>query len=202
MEIELAARGESYRIHYAKAEMKKLVEAYYKEGTWFHGGSTPTFDEYMKVALKSSGYFMAATASLVGMPEDFVASNAFDWLETHDPLIVQASAIIARLKDDIAGHKFEQERGHMDSAVECYMKQYGKLEEEAVKELEEVVANAWKDINQECLKPTAIYPLPILIRVVNLARVIELLYKKDGDSYTHSSNLKPMITSILVDPVL
>ncbi|VFQ92499.1 unnamed protein product [Cuscuta campestris] len=195
--------GESYRVNYAKTEMKKLVGAYHEEAKWFHVGETPTFDEYMRVALGTGAHLMLATASLVGMPEDFITKEAFDWL-SEDPLIVRASAIIGRLKDDIAGHKFEQERGHVDSAVERYMKQYGKTEEEAVRELKEKVSDAWKDISKECLiKPLfAVFPMPILTRVVNLARVIELVYDEDGDSYTHSSKLKAIITSVLVHPIL
>lgn len=156
----------------------------------------------MKLALRTCGYMMLATTSIVGMPEDFITKEAFDWL-TGDPLIVRASTIICRLRDDIVGHKFEQERGHVDSAVESYMKQYGKTEEETVKDqLKEKVSDAWKDISKECLKPFAVFPMPILIRVVNLARVIEMLYDDDGDKYTHSSELKAIITSVLVDPIL
>ncbi|CAH9130054.1 unnamed protein product [Cuscuta epithymum] len=201
MDKKLVATGESYRINYAKIEMKKLVDAYYEEAKWLYVDGSPTYDQYMRVALQTGAHLMLATTSLVGMQEEFVTKETFDWL-SQDPLIVRASAIIGRLKDDIAGHKFEQERGHVDSAVECYIRQYGKSEEEAVRELEEQVTNAWKDINQECLKPTATFPMPILIRVVNLARVIDLVYDADGDSYTHSSKLKSIITSILVDPVL
>lgn len=192
--------GESYRVDYAKSEMKKLVGAYHEEAKWLHVGERPSFDEYMKLALITCAYVMLATTSIVGMPEDFITKEAFEWL-IGDPLIVRASSIICRLTDDIVGHKFEQERGHVDSAVECYMKQYGKTEEETVKELKEKVSDAWKDINKECLKPFALFPMPILTRVVNLARVIEMVYD-DEDKYTHSSELKAIITSVLVDPIL
>ncbi|XP_031097339.1 (-)-germacrene D synthase-like [Ipomoea triloba] len=200
MEKELAINGESYRINYAKNEMKKLVGAYFDEAKWFHNRCTPKFEEYMKVALVSCAYMMLSTSSLVGMQEDFVTIEALDWM-SKEPLIVQAATIICRLMDDMAGHEFEQQRGHVDSAVECYMKQYGKLKEETFNEFHERVSNAWKDINQECLNPTA-FPMSILIRVVNLARVIDLLYK-DGDTYTHSATeLKDIITPVLIDPIL
>nr|GLL43478.1 (-)-germacrene D synthase-like [Ipomoea trifida] len=200
MEKELGPKGRAYQVNYAIIEMKKLVGAYYEEAKWFHDGSTPNFEEYMKNAIESSGYMMVATSSLVGMSEDFVTKEIFDWV-TNEPLMVRASAIIARLMDDIAGHKDEQQRGDVDSTVECYIKQYGKSEEETVKELQEQITNAWKDINQECLKPTVV-PMRILIQIANLARVIDLPYK-NGDIYTHSTTeLKVVITSLLVDPVV
>nr|GMD50357.1 (-)-germacrene D synthase-like [Ipomoea batatas] len=146
MEKELANEGESYRVNYAKIEMTKLVGAYHEESKWYNDGCSPTFEEYMKVAL------------------------------------------------------FEQQRGHFESSVQIFMKEYGKSKEETTTELQEQVINAWKDINQDCLKPT-VFPMPILTRILNLTRVIDLLYH-DGDLYTHSkTKLKQIITSTLVNPI-
>nr|GMC82752.1 (E,E)-germacrene B synthase-like isoform X2 [Ipomoea batatas] len=199
MEKELSDNGQLYRVNYAKVEMKKIVGAYFEEAKWYVDGCNPTFEEYMKLAMLTSGYQMMATTSLVGMQEDFVTKDVFDWVN-NEALIVRAASIICRLMDDIAGHEFEHQRGHLDSSVEIYMKEYGKSKEETTRELLERITNAWKDINQQCLKPT-IVPMPILIRVLNFARVIDLLYS-DEDSYTHSkTKLKDFITSILVNPI-
>ncbi|KAK7854620.1 (-)-germacrene d synthase [Quercus suber] len=60
--------------------------------------------------------------------------------------------------------------------------------------------NAWKDINKECIRPIEV-PVPLFTRVVNLARVMDLLYK-DEDAYTHLGGVMVEgITSMLVDPV-
>jgi len=86
-------------------QMKKLTRAYFEEAKWSHSASyIPTFEEYMKVALDSSGYMMAATTSLVGIGDNLINKNVMDWV-THEPLIVQASTVIARLMDDMAGHE-------------------------------------------------------------------------------------------------
>ncbi|XP_019181134.1 PREDICTED: (-)-germacrene D synthase-like isoform X2 [Ipomoea nil] len=134
MEKELAVKGESYRISYAKYEMKKLVGAYYEEAKWFYNRCTPKFEEYMKVALITGAYMMLSTTSLVGMPEDFVTKEALDWV-CKEPLIIRAASVICRLMDDMAGHEFEQQRGHMASSVECYMKQYVKSKKDTYNEL-------------------------------------------------------------------
>ncbi|KAL6315903.1 hypothetical protein AAG906_013248 [Vitis piasezkii] len=170
IEEEMEKEGNQYRVHYAK-EMKNQVRAYFAEAKWLHEEHVPTFEEYMRVALVSSGYCMLATTSFVGMGE--IATNeAFDWV-TSDPKIMSSSNFIARLMDDIESHKFEQKRRHVASAVECYMKQYGVSEEQ----------NAWLDINQECLKPTAV-SMPLLARILNLTRTADVIYKEQ-DSYTH-----------------
>ena len=98
--------------------------------------------------------------------------------------------------------QFEQERGHVASAVECYMKQHGVSEEKACKELKKQIENAWKDINQEMvIRPTAGVPMPVLTVILNLARVIDFLYK-EGDGYTHVGKVtKTGITSLLIDPI-
>ena len=80
------------------------------------------------------------------------------------------------------------------------MKQYGVSKQEVHDEFRKQIVNAWKDINKECLGPTDVQ-VPLLTRVVNLARVMDLLYK-DEDAYTHLGGVMVEgITSMLVDPV-
>ena len=98
------------------------------------------------------------------------------------------------------GMSFEQERGHAPSAIECYMKQHGVLEQVVHDEFNRQVANAWKDINEECIRPT-IVPTPLLMRVLNLTRVVDVIYK-EGDSYTHvGKEMKYNVASVLLDPI-
>lgn len=79
------------------------------------------------------------------------------------------------------------------------MKQHGVSEEEVIKIFQEEVANAWKDINEEFLKPTAV-PMDLLEPILNLARAIDFMYK-DDDCYTHAYLIKDQIASMLRDPV-
>ncbi|KAM7490781.1 hypothetical protein LguiA_033702 [Lonicera macranthoides] len=182
MEEELSKEGKSYCVNYAKQAMKQLVRAYFDEAKWYHEGYVPTMEEYMEVASVSAGYIMVATTSFVGMGE-LVTKQALDWV-SNTPLIVKACSVIARLTDDMVGHEFEQKRGHVASSVECYMKQHTVTKEAAFDEFNKRISNAWKDMNQECLRPTVV-PMAMLERVLNLARVINILYK-DEDGYTHA----------------
>ncbi|KAF3954892.1 hypothetical protein CMV_019820 [Castanea mollissima] len=116
---EKIGEAKSYRVKYAIEAMKNQVRAYFYEAKWFHQKHIPTMDEYMRIALVTSAYSMLATTSLVGMG-DIVTKDSFEWLFS-DPKIVRASAVVCRLMDDIVSHKFEQKRGHVASAVECYM---------------------------------------------------------------------------------
>ncbi|KAH9776446.1 alpha-humulene/(-)-(E)-beta-caryophyllene synthase [Citrus sinensis] len=198
IEKEIANEGWSYRVQHAKEAMKILVEGYYDESKWFHENYIPKMEEYMRVALVTSGYTMLTTVSFLGM-DNIVTKETFDWVFSR-PKIIRASEIIGRFMDDIKSHKFEQERGHAASAVECYMKQHGLSEQEVCEELYRQVSNAWKDINEECLNPTAV-PMPLLMRALNLARVIDVVYK-EGDGYTHVGNeMKQNVAALLIDQV-
>lgn len=200
IETELAAQGRSYRVDYAKEAMKKQVQAYFVEARWLHENYMPTMDEYMRISLISSGYPLLTCVSLVGMG-DIATKDAFEWLNK-DPKIVKAASVIARLMDDIVSHKFEQERGHVASAIECYMNQHEVSEEQAYDELRRQVVEAWKDINEELLiGPEDHVPIPLLTRVLNLARVMDVMYK-DGDGYTNANGkVRNYITSLLIEPV-
>ncbi|KAF3943865.1 hypothetical protein CMV_029611 [Castanea mollissima] len=198
IENELAKKERSYRVSYAKDAMKRLVRAYFDEAKWFHQNYIPTMEEYMHLALKTSGYPMLTAISFLGM-DDIVTKEAFDWVFSN-PKIITASSVICRLMDDMKSHKFEQERGHAASAVECYMKQHGVSEQVVHDEFNRQVANAWKDINEECIRPTVV-PMPLLLRVLNLARVMDVLYK-EGDGYTHvGKEMKDNVASVLIDPI-
>lgn len=75
-----------------------------KEDKWFRDGYVPKFEEYMKLGSETCGVRMLTITSLVGMQEDFLSKEAFDWV-SKDPLIVQAAAVICRLMDDMVGHE-------------------------------------------------------------------------------------------------
>ncbi|TQD91280.1 hypothetical protein C1H46_023124 [Malus baccata] len=100
-----------------------------------------------------------------------------------------------------AREAFEQnKKEHFVSAVNCYMKKYDTTEEEAIIELQRQVNNTWKDVNEACLQPTAV-PMPQLIRILNFARVMDVVYKCE-DGYTNPEGvLKDFIVSTLVEPV-
>ena len=80
------------------------------------------------------------------------------------------------------------------------MKQYGVPDEEARAQVKKRVRNAWKDINQECLEPRPA-SMSILMHVVNLARVINLLYS-DADCYTDPNKSKAWVKMVLIEPVV
>ncbi|KAL0353561.1 UNVERIFIED_CONTAM: Germacrene-D synthase [Sesamum angustifolium] len=173
--------------------MKKVVRAYIEEAKWSYNKDMPRMEEYMKVAIVTSTYI---TTSLVGMG-NLVTKKDFDWI-TSEPLLVLASSTICRLTNDLVGYGFEKK----PTAVECYMNENGASKEEAFAELEKQVTKAWMDMNQEWLRPTIPVSMSVLTRVLNFTRIAHLFYVED-DEYTNSkANIKDIIHSVLVEPIV
>ncbi|RWR93510.1 terpene synthase 1 [Cinnamomum micranthum f. kanehirae] len=184
-EEELAQEGKSYRIPYLKQVFKEVSKGYLIEEQWSNSGYVPTLEEYMTNALITSAYRMLSVVSYVGMG-DVATKEAFDWGVSMPKLIEAAS--------------LEQERGHVASIIQIYMNENGSTYEEACEKFKRMAAEAWKDINKECQKPTPT-PMPLLMRTVNLTRVIEVLYQH-RDGYTNPTyETKERILSVLVNPI-
>ncbi|KAK3421192.1 hypothetical protein EUGRSUZ_H04978 [Eucalyptus grandis] len=183
-----------------KRVMKNHMRTYLAQAKWFQQNYVPTMEEYLPIASLSIGCELLLGTSFLGMG-DVVTKSYFDWLLLSDNKMVKASAVISRLMNDIAGHKFEQERGHTASSVECFMKQYKVTEQEAKDALRKQVINAWKDMNKELCHPTSV-PKPLLVRILNFARVFHVVYNDEVDHYSHAgTKLKEFVTSLLVDPL-
>jgi len=80
------------------------------------------------------------------------------------------------------------------------MRQYDMSREDAIQEVRKRVVDAWKDMNEECLRPTEI-PMPFLTCILNLSRFMDVIYK-DEDNFTRpGGEMKAFIKALIVDPV-
>ena len=84
-------------------QMKQLVQSYFVEAQWFYSNHSPTFDEYMEIALVSSTYTLLTAVSFLGMGNE-VTPEVFYWL-SKDPKIVRGSSAVGHLMDDVVSHK-------------------------------------------------------------------------------------------------
>ncbi|GKB67386.1 germacrene A synthase [Tanacetum coccineum] len=84
---------------------------------------------------------------------------------------------------------FERERGKSATGVDAYIKTYGVSEKKAIDELKIMIENAWKDINEGCLKPRQV-SMDLLAPILNLARMIDVVYRYDDGFTFPGSTLK------------
>ncbi|KAH1121334.1 hypothetical protein J1N35_004494 [Gossypium stocksii] len=194
---EVRKEGRSYSVPYTKDALIGLVNNYQAEVKWSHDGYVPTFEEYMSIATKTSTYDVMITISFIGMGK-MAAIEAFKWLRK-EPKSMKALDVIGRLMNDIVSHKFEQLRQHCPSSVECYMNQHGLSKKLTLKDFEKILEDAWKDLNEECMRPTD-GPRDLLLRILNNARATYLFYKH-GDGYTKPEYVKDDVRELFLDPV-
>ncbi|XP_072081867.1 probable sesquiterpene synthase [Arachis hypogaea] len=200
--IELnAGSGESNLIlQCLKQALSHYAQGYMDEARWCYEGYIPSYDEYKVVASATFGYELL-TVMFIALGE-FTTKETLYWVSNNIPPILLASTLIARLTNNLGSHKFEQQREHAASAVECCMKQYGFSEEEAHEFIKKDINNYWKDMNEEYLKLIEYIPRPVLDCIVNMARICEFLYANFGDKITDCALCKDHIAPLLLDPVV
>ena len=80
------------------------------------------------------------------------------------------------------------------------MNNHGVTEQEACLKLRKIIADAWKDLNEECLKSCSTQKHLNMI-AMNYARMSEITYKHE-DSYTNpSGKMKENISMLLVQSI-
>ncbi|VYS67741.1 unnamed protein product [Arabidopsis thaliana] len=197
LDEELEKEGRSGCGFHLKKSLQKTANGYMQEAKWLKKDYIATFDEYKENAILSSGYYALIAMTFVRMT-DVAKLDAFEWLSSH-PKIRVASEIISRFTDDISSYEFEHKREHVATGIDCYMQQFGASKERAVEVMGNIVSDAWKDLNQELMRPH-VFPFPLLMRVLNLSRVIDVFYRYQ-DAYTNPKLLKEHIVSLLIETI-
>ncbi|KAJ4850570.1 hypothetical protein Tsubulata_030040, partial [Turnera subulata] len=204
LEEETTKEGRPYCIQYVKEAVKRQFRVYTTGARWFNQGYVPKFEEYRAVTRVSNCLYMLAYQGVSMMPE--ATKEVYDWLVT-DPKILAASGDHSRLLDDIASHEFEQKRGHVASAVECYMKEYGVSKEEAHDAIKKLVEDDWKYMNEGFMKEDGAIPKKILRIFLGYARVMDVLFDQiltegsfSGFTYADTTT-KEMMEALLVNPI-
>ncbi|CAI0454690.1 unnamed protein product [Linum tenue] len=198
IKMELGKIGCSFGAEYAKAELKRMCRSFLVEARWRTEGYVPTVEEYKTTAYITSSSLIVPTYAFLGMGTEIVTRDALKWL-TNEPKMLRAIGAITRLHNDIVSYEMERKREHVASAVDCYMKEHVKSQEEATEIIWKEISEAWKDITKMHQKPTPL-PAALIERLLNYARFYHVLYEH-GDAYTHPQLMKAQVASLFVNPV-
>ncbi|XP_071687884.1 10-epi-juneol synthase-like [Rutidosis leptorrhynchoides] len=198
-EEQLSKEGRASRVHTSKRTFQELARGYHQEAEWRHNLQVPSFDDYIENGLITSTYNVFSVSFLMGMG-DIVNEEVVAWYESH-PKILKALDLLGRLYNDVTSFKFERQRAQKQiTSVDAYMNTFGVEENEAVDEIKKMLENAWKDINEECLKPTK-FSMEILSIFLNLARMTDFVYRY-MDTFTFpEKSIAEYITLLFVGPV-
>ncbi|CAI0454687.1 unnamed protein product [Linum tenue] len=175
-----------------------MCRSFLVEARWRTEGYVPTVEEYKTTAYITSSSLIVPTYAFLGMGTEIVTRDALKWL-TNEPKMLRAIGAITRLHNDIVSYEMERKREHVASAVDCYMKEHVKSQEEATEIIWKEISEAWKDITKMHQKPTPL-PAALIERLLNYARFYHVLYEH-GDAYTHPQLMKAQVASLFVNPV-
>nr|AZL40028.1 guaiene synthase [Thapsia villosa var. laciniata] len=194
---EIVKQGGYYDVSYHKEAFKAVLLAYHQEAVWRENNYVPPFKEYLMNAEITSGSCILGLSIILGMGYADTVGTC-KWA-TKKPKAVFAAERKGRLINDIVGYEEEHSRPHVATSIDCYMKEYGVSKEEAVVKLYEMIEDTWKDINEECLRPTSVGSHYINI-FLDMVRVFDVTYK-NRDGYTHPETMKDEIEFLLMDPI-
>ncbi|CAM0879102.1 unnamed protein product [Alopecurus aequalis] len=171
------------------------AKCYHAEVKWRDQQYVPSnLTEHLQISVRSSVCMHMSNLAFVLMG-DVTSSEAIQWAWKF-PTIIRAVCTVGRIMNDITSHEREQVSQHVVSTVQTCMKENGCTLEQANEKLNKLVEEAWMDIREGCMKPTA-HPLEVLSRAVNVARTMDFMYKRK-DAYTLPRSIKGILDSIYV----
>ncbi|KAG7599132.1 Terpene synthase N-terminal domain [Arabidopsis suecica] len=95
----------------------------------------------------------------------------------------------------------DMRRGEVANGVNCYMKQHGVTKELAVSEIKKMIRDNYKIAMEEFLTTKGV-PRPVLVRCLNMVRLLKLYYTEGSDGFTNPhGKLKDLITSLFFHPL-
>ncbi|CAH8277290.1 unnamed protein product [Arabidopsis lyrata] len=196
IEREMMPRGRSACVKQTIEETKNLGRSYLALSKWASEGHVPTFDEYMEVGLVTAGMDDFALYSFIAM-EDCDEKQLYEWFNSKSK-IFQALCYMYRVNNDIITYEREMSKGEVVNGVNSYMNQHGVTKEKAVEELSKMARDNYKIVMEELLTTTDV-PRQVLVRCLNIARLIDVFCKDGVDEFSNShGKLKDLITSLFI----
>ncbi|WCJ24931.1 Terpenoid cyclases/Protein prenyltransferases superfamily protein [Euphorbia peplus] len=190
-------RGCSCKITYAIEIIKELVRVYLEDAIWQKERIAPSFEKYTKNGKVTCTYEFISLGFILA--QENMGMKEIVWLR-NDPDIVVCVKLHIRFLNDINGVRTDETvRDDFPKAVDCYTKEYGVSKDEAVEALLKILENKWKAMNED-LVTTTVVPKILLKYTLNFTRDAILFYQ-DIDLYTYRHNLKPLITSLFINPL-
>ncbi|XP_027343010.1 terpene synthase 10-like [Abrus precatorius] len=186
-----------YIAPYLKKSWTDLCKSYFIEAKWYHRRSTPSFQEYIENALVSISAPVVLVHAYFSIPHSFNKEHVV-YLEEYSE-IIRSSAVIARLANDLASYKRENETGDVPKSIQCYMNECGASEGEAREYVKSMMCTMWKRMNKEACN-SSLSP-SFIETAMNLARMALCIYQH-GDGHTvQDLEIRNRILSLIIQPI-
>nr|ABV44453.1 1(10),5-germacradien-4-ol synthase [Pinus sylvestris] len=192
-------QGRDMAAYIRKNGWERYVESYLQEGEWMAAGYVPSFNEYYKNGLASSGMCVLNLIPLLLMdqilPDDILKQIVYP-SKIHELL-----ELTIRVKDDITDFEKEKEHGQVASCSECYMKDNPECtREDALNHMKGILDLSVSQLNWEFLKHDNV-PLCYKRFTFNLARGMHFLFKYNDGITLSDNEVKDQIFKVLIQPL-
>ncbi|KAK0579983.1 hypothetical protein LWI29_034487 [Acer saccharum] len=175
-----------------------LFRAYLVEAKWFHSGTKPTLEEYMKNAWISIANPILAVHSYISATNPIIEKE-LNYIESNPDLLYWV-AKIDRLQDDLGTSSDELKRGDVLKAIQCYMNDTGSSEEVAREYIRHIVRMMWKKVNVHCSTETDLSKLSIQL-ILNLVRIAHCIYLHGDGHGVQDTVTKDQALSLLFESI-
>ncbi|QCD84254.1 linalool synthase [Vigna unguiculata] len=170
-----------------------LINAFLEEAKWFTSGYVPKEEEYLKNGIVSTGVHMILVHAFFFIGEG-ITEETVTVMEGL-PTLISTTATILRLCDDLEGDQDVKGDDNDGSYLKCYMMEHPEASiEEAREHATELISNAWKRLNQECLRDANLLPSSFAKVCLDAARMVPLMYSYDKNT---PSKLEEYVKSLL-----
>ncbi|KAK2987975.1 hypothetical protein RJ640_011238 [Escallonia rubra] len=195
--IVLKEHGWSVRSYLQKTWID-MIEGFMLEAEWLNNGHIPNLEDYVENGVTTAGTYMALVHVFFLIGKGVTDENVKLIVKPY-PKLFSCSGRILRLWDDLGTAKEEQKRGDVASSIQLFMKENSiKSEDEARKQVIQLINGLWKELNGELIAPNAL-PLPIIKTAFNMSRTSQVVYQHDEDSYF--SSVDNYVQSLFFSPL-
>ncbi|KAJ0966084.1 hypothetical protein J5N97_027222 [Dioscorea zingiberensis] len=175
-----------------------LCKAFLVEAEWYYNGYKPSLQEYLNNGwMSASGHVIMVHVFLLS--QQTKTEEALKHLMNY-PNLIRSSSLIFRLCNDLATSAAELDRGDHPTSIKCFMNEYNITENEARKEIGNLINRSWKELNEglaNCIPLSTFFGNT----AVNLSRLIHFVYQH-GDSYGAPDQEKQnQIKSLFFEPI-
>ncbi|KAG0490362.1 hypothetical protein HPP92_007225 [Vanilla planifolia] len=172
-----------------------LCKAFLIEAGWFREGITPKTSEYLENGLKSTGVSVILTHFCLLLGN--TAGRQITTVPTDGAVLFRLAALSLRLWDDLGSAQDEKQDGFDGSYVYYYMKEHEVSLESAIKHTMEMISDAWKSLNKECLLSNHFSQI-VKKAILNSVRMMRVMY-------TYKNQRLPMLEQytqlIFLEPI-
>ncbi|XP_019155650.1 PREDICTED: terpene synthase 10-like [Ipomoea nil] len=189
-------------LHYLRKSWADLCKAYLQEAKWYHGGYTPTFEEYIENSWISIScpLILVHAFFFVNHPLDEAAARHCLMTEYHE--IIRLSSMIVRLTDDKGTSPYEMERGDVPKAIQCYMNEARVSMDDACDFVDFHINETWKKLNKARVKDNCPFSETFIEVAMNLARVSHCMYQHGDGHGTKNLETQTLIQATLFEPIV